>query len=575
VPNARSMNGLAATTAWTGVCALVLLAPFEGLKPIVELPGQLVTSVETAILCVFSAWFVCVVATRAMPVWRTPLTLPWVVLLAVMLVAAVAAPAHRANAQHMVGRFGVGLGVFLLTVNGVTSPPRLHGVLVVAAVAGAVISVLAVLEYLGVGPVTEWLLLFRERFTVIGPQIRAGGPFQYPTIASMYLEILFALVLALLPMTIDRGQRAMSVVVFLLLALIAEAVILTFTRAGFLTIAASLGVVGLLRYRRQRFDGGVKAIVALSVVISIELLASRPAESFVLRMTTEGQQSWYSADFEVPPEIAIPAGASVTIPVTLTNRGRTTWDPTAAAPFLVSYHWLASDGERVVEFEGVRTALPAAVAPGATIAVEARVKAPNVPGHYRLLWDIVLDRRLWFSSEQPTEERIYTSATITGSPTGSLPESRLTTVPRPIRRPGRLTLWRAGFRMVRAHPFLGVGPDNFHLVYGEYVGLPDFDTRIHTNNMYLEMLVGGGILGGLAFGWLCVRAFGAFRRAVRRAGPTMSSAAAGVAAAGVAIGLHGLVDSFLSFTGTYVLISVTLGLAVASASMDNLNANRL
>jgi O-antigen ligase len=120
-----------------------------------------------------------------------------------------------------------------------------------------------------------------------------------------------------------------------------------------------------------------------------------------------------------------------------------------------------------------------------------------------------------------------------------------------------------------------VGPDNFHLLYGEYAGLPHFDTRVHSNNMYLEMVVGGGILGGLAFGWLCVRAFGAFVRAVQRADRAMASAVAGVAAGGVAIALHGLVDSFLSFTGTYVLISVTLGLAVTSASMDNLDAHRI
>jgi O-antigen ligase len=128
---------------------------------------------------------------------------------------------------------------------------------------------------------------------------------------------------------------------------------------------------------------------------------------------------------------------------------------------------------------------------------------------------------------------------------------------------------------VRAHPFLGAGPDNFHLIYGEYAGLPHFDTRVHTNNMYLEMLVGGGILGGLAFAWLCVCAFITFVRAVRSAGPDVAAAAAGVAAGGAAIAVHGLVDSFLSFTGTYVLFSVTLGLAAASASMDHLDANRI
>ena len=37
----------------------------------------------------------------------------------------------------------------------------------------------------------------------------------------------------------------------------------------------------------------------------------------------------------------------------------------------------------------------------------------------------------------------------------------------------------------------------------------------------------------------------------------------GVAAACVAIAVHGLTDSFLSFTGTYIVMAVALGLASA------------
>jgi hypothetical protein len=71
--------------------------------------------------------------------------------------------------------------------------------------------------------------------------------------------------------------------------------------------------------------------------------------------------------------------------VAVTNSGRITWDPAAAAPFLLSYRWLAADGEQVVEYEGLHTPFPAVVPPGATVAVEARVRAPGVPGRYQLL----------------------------------------------------------------------------------------------------------------------------------------------------------------------------------------------
>jgi hypothetical protein len=468
----------------------------------------------------------------------------------------------------MAGRFGGGLGVFLLTVNGVTTPARLHGVLVAAAAAGAVISLLAVAEYRGVAVVIDWLVLFRERVTVLGPLVRAGGPFQYPTIASMYLEIVFAFVLALLPMAFDAGRRTLSVVVVVLLVFIAAAITLTFTRAGLVTMASTIGVVGLLRYRVRGFDGAVKTIAGLSVLIAIQILATRPFESVLLRMTTEGQQSWYGAVVEAPPETSMPAGAVVSIPVKLTNSGRVTWDPADAAPFQLSYHWLAADGEQVVEFEGLRTPFPAVVSPGAAVAVDARVKAPGVPGRYLLLWDVVIDRRLWFTTGSHVA-RVLTSATVTGPPAGPPPVTRVTRMPRATPMPGRPTLWRAGARMVRAHPFLGVGPDNFRLVYGDYIGLPRFDTRVNSHSMYLEMLVGGGLVGGAAFAWLCAAAAVASVRAVRRAGPQTAAAVAGVAAAVAAIALHGIVDSFLSFTGTYVLISITLGLAVASAAMDD------
>jgi putative inorganic carbon (hco3(-)) transporter len=132
-------------------------------------------------------------------------------------------------------------------------------------------------------------------------------------------------------------------------------------------------------------------------------------------------------------------------------------------------------------------------------------------------------------------------------------------------RPSRLFLWRAAARMAIAHPLLGVGPDNFRLLYGGYAGLPHADPRLHSNNMYIEMMAGGGLGGGLAFLWLVWRTM---RRAVAAIRPATTAifgdATLGVAAAVIAVLIHGTVDSFLSFTSTYVLISITLGFVVAS-----------
>ena len=41
----------------------------------------------------------------------------------------------------------------------------------------------------------------------------------------------------------------------------------------------------------------------------------------------------------------------------------------------------------------------------------------------------------------------------------------------------------------------GVGPDNDRLQYGKYLGARRWDTHVYSNNLYLEILTGSGILG--------------------------------------------------------------------------------
>jgi hypothetical protein len=95
--------------------------------------------------------------------------------------------------------------------------------------------------------------------------------------------------------------------------------------------------------------------------------------------------------------------------------------------------------------------------------------------------------------------------------------------------------------------------------------------------MYLEMFAGGGLLVGGSFLWLFWRAAGSFARLARAAALHDFAPALGIAAAGLAIGLHAAVDSFLSFAPIYVLFSLTLGCAVACArgAEGRVDANRV
>jgi hypothetical protein len=305
-----------------------------------------------------------------------------------------------------------------------------------------------------------------------------------------------------------------------------------------------------------------------------------------LRLTTEGTDAWYSAEIDAPARIAMPTGGMQRVTLTVKNDGRVTWDSHAAQPFRLSYHWLTADGMRVVSWEGRRTLFPHPVPPGSELTLVAEIGAPRQPGEYRVLWDIEHEHRLWFSTE-PGAEPAVSVAHVSGQALGALPP--LTPLPRPLQdgafRPGRRALWSAAARMIRERPLTGIGPDNFRLRYGPYLRIADADARLHSNNMYIEVLAGTGLLGGAAlayFTWrvgvTAFRALGSIRRrrdewpedAIGR-----SLLVSGVAAGVTAIAVHGLVDSFLSFTATYVLIAVALGLLASLEFLSRPHADRL
>jgi hypothetical protein len=573
-PNADRRTAVA-TVACVGICALVLLAPFEALDPLLTLPGQSLSTVEAALVAALAAWAAAMVAARAFPAWRAPLTLPWLAVLASMLAAALAAPRFQANAIHMVGRLALAFAVYLLVVSAVQTVSRLRAVLAAAATAGAVVAILAVLEYLGVEWTLRFLSTFRAWVALVGSQVRASGPLQYPTIASMFLEIAFAFALGLMLMAIDARQRTAAIVSGVVAAVIAQGIVVTFTRSGLITVATTLAVVAGLRYRRGGLDRGGAALAIVAALFAVQVLSSRSAEYLRLRLTTETMETWFRAEFDAPRELTLTTGSRSTVPVHLRNAGGATWDSSAPQPFQLSYHWLLADERTVAVWEGLRTPFPAPIPPGSSVSLNALVEAPPEPGEYRLIWDVEQRHRLWFSTE-PDAALQATRVRVAGPRVGAPLKPLHMEMPANTVRPGRLVLWKAATDLFSARPLLGVGPDNYRLLYGDSAGLATFDRRVHANNMYLEILVGGGIAGGTAFAWLCWAAARQVLSAVRGAGsPALAAAIASLAAATLAIALHGLVDSFLSFTATYVLIAVTLGLTSASLALIGTHAHRI
>ena len=537
--------------AFAGVALLALVAPFETTAPLVRLPSQSVSNLEAAVACACLLGAAAVLARRFPLASVAPIAVPWIAFLLACGIAALVSPVSRTNALHMTGRFAAAFSVFLVTVGAVTTGGRVLTIARLLVCAGVVVALLAILEYLNVGAVLRALTVFRPGITTVGAQLRAGGSLQYPTIASMYLEIVFAMGVGLLLGALDAGQRIAAACVAIGLLVVAEAIALTFTRAGLVSMAVTLALAGAIRYRAAgAVDASVRALAALAVLIAAMFVASRSTESLWLRLTSEGQEAWYRADIVAPADIALNSGDVSAVGISVTNTGRLVWDSTAQPPIYFAYHWLSGDGARVVSFEGLRTPFDAPVRPGDTVALRARVRAPQQAGAYRLSWDVVQEGRLWFTTEPGAPARIASRATVRGTP----PRHAISTapLPNPAVRPGRLQLWRAALAIAEAHPLLGIGPDNFRLAYGTYAGIVTPDRRTHSNNMYLEILAGSGIVGLSAFAWL-----------LYRIGRAIDATNLGALCAVTAIAVHGLVDSFVSFAPTYVIFAVTLGLACA------------
>lgn len=578
---AGSRTGGSSDVALIGLVALVIVLPFEQLRPVVSFGWQKVTSVELALVTAVAAWAGAALFSGTAPrwrtlltaCWRTTLTAPWLAVLASVTLSAVLAPSHRTEALKVVARLATGFVIYLMAVNAVTSRRRMALLMAAMVATGAVVASIAVLEYRGMPAILGWLNQYRDGVRVVGGQVRSGATLQYPTIAAMYFESVFALGAGLLLSLWDTRRNGIArwtrmALLAAALILIAEGLSLTFTRAGLIGAVASLGAIAYWRIATRGVDRGAMLIGALAVLLLALPLWSWSGEAVRLRFSSEGRQGWYRADFRAARAMTMATGEDTFIELTVTNTGRVTWQPEAESPFRASYHWLDGATDRVVQYDGARTELPGNIAPGASATLAMQVRAPETPGRYRLAWDLVQEHRLWFSTESGAA-LTWTTVDVVAGATPARPLAvghGPRVVPPQVIVLGRLALWRAALRMFAAHPIIGVGPDNFRLTYGPFAGQPNPDPRVHSNSMYFEWLTGAGLVGLLVFGWMLWRAVHLVRKTRGWLPPSTASLYAGAAAAGVAVLVHGTLDSFLTFTPTYIAMTLTLGLIAAPST---------
>ncbi|MCA1646526.1 MAG: O-antigen ligase family protein [Chloroflexi bacterium] len=491
--------------------ALAFLLPFAAIPPVLVTPWLALTDDKLVLLGCAVAWLLT--GARARPTareWRA--LAPTLALLAVAVAASVLAPDFHMEALKFVWRLVAAAFVLLVTLR-LAGEPRYVAGLLWAIVAGAGVSALLGLAEASGGLVFEPILsLFKVAPTRVGGEVRVSASFQYATIAAMYFEMAIPLAIVLAATARRRSPRLVAMAIAVLCTL---NVVLSLTRAGLLTLGVVFGVLLLVAFLRRGVRRVVlPTALSLGVMVGgVAILAMRDPV-FKMRLASESDADWYGAAYSAPNSLQVEAGQAVGVAVDVTNEGRMAWSSSEQRPFALGYRWLTADGTGVLDVAPGEMPLPHDVVPGETIRLQAQIMVPGVPaGIYRLDWGMLQRDVLQFYERGWADAQTVVDVRATGN--GLAVDMPLISPRDDGEAPwvvGRLELWGAALRMVAAHPLLGVGPDNFRHLYGAQLGLETWDERVQANNLYLELLADTGLLGLAAFGWVVA---GPLRRAAR------------------------------------------------------------
>ena len=555
--------------------ALAALLPFEKLEPLARIGPLQLSSVELFLYLALAVWGATLVAgwwagerDLLERLERAPFAHRAVAVFGlVLLLSAALAPALRGTALKFALRSLGGVLLYAAAADLLRAPGATARV-AKALVGGALVAALLAVVEARSAQVGALLHAFHlKTFEAFG-RPRASGPFQYPNIAAMYLEAVAPLAAALGAAAFAaRPSRWRLGGVMLVLFLLLDGVLATASRAGLVGGFAAVAALAVFYGRRRETRALAPALLA--TVVLMTALASGSALGGRFRFWQD--EAWYRAVItpsggpqgRLPPVLA--PGSTATEILEVENRGALPWLRVPPCPVALSYHWLDAETGAVVVRDGLRTILPGDLTTGGSVEVRARIRAPFQPGRYILWWDLVHEHTTWFSERGDPGLR---EPVVVDGPVVAFGAGAPTKPARfPIVQPGRpdensrRTLWRGAVAAWRAHPLLGIGPDNFRHLSGQFLGRDRTDERMHANSLYFETLADLGLVGMLAFLALIAALGGAARRAI--AAPASRILALGVAAGLATYFLHGLLDYFLEFTPTYALFWLLAGMLVA------------
>jgi hypothetical protein len=544
---------------------------FERLDPSLGLTADLrLTNLRLVVCLALAAWLLALGLLGRWPRAPRGIAVPTLVWLGLLLLSAALAPTYQTQALAFVRDMALAaaFGWAVYDVARRSSRPTL--IVMAFALSGLGVALVGLAEAASVQPVVDALAGFRNQSSFgVGELPRIAATLPHPNIAAMLLGLTIPLQLAWI---VTARARWFQLVLGLGAAIELGALVLTVSRAGMLVTEIIVGSMLLIGVRSRQATLVVTSLAA-AVLLPLALGAVLLREPLMLlHFTSENVDSWYRASYSTPNAVAAAADGETTVPVRLENTGDRTWEASGPHPFALSYHLEDASGKSVT-YDGLRTPLPLDVAPGNTVELQAQVLAPGSRGSYVIEWDGVQEAVTWFSWAGTPVARTYLTV---GESTANLDrgvQAAATSPPPTVAPPpGRLTQWRMALRMARNRPLLGVGPDNFRWVYGDFAGLTSWDTGGHANSLYFEWLADTGVPATLVYLWLAWQLLRPGVERLVRAPPRSGDATShmwvwqvGLLASLAAWFLHGIFDYFYEPLPTNLAFWLVAGLAVAVA----------
>jgi hypothetical protein len=271
-----------------GRLSLIMLAACVGLGDIADLnpvAALVLNAVHVLLFVSIGLAFAAAIQARRWPRYPASLALPLSVWLAVLVVSAVLAPSHRAEALATLARPTSG-ALLAWAVSDLCRRRRHWSQLLFGLAIGSLgVAAVALGEASGSPLAVDLLTVLRDGDIPIGDVPRVAATLSHPNEAAMLLELALPLLVAAAWAASPHGSDAHDRAhlqpraasprwrVPLTLAAMAAmlAIVLTFSRAGIVTALLALGLLGILAARRGQRTG-LHTAAAIALVVPLALV---------------------------------------------------------------------------------------------------------------------------------------------------------------------------------------------------------------------------------------------------------------------------------------------------------------